>query len=132
MAPKKGKVLIVEDQKLWREQFFGEPLRDLGLTLFPAATKAKALALLDKHRFDLAIIDVNLTDVTGNTDGLLVVDRLLDSGAKTPIIVVSGSADAIRTLGQQAYNKVFAKIQKASFELEEFINQVQKALKQSR
>ena len=129
MTQLKGQVLVVEDQEFWREQFFGESLRDMGLTLFTAATKDEALTLLDKHRFDLAVIDVNLTAVTGNRDGLLVVDRILDSNIDLPIIIVSGSADAIRMLNQKPYN-VFAKIQKASFDLADFIAQVELAIKQ--
>ena len=125
-----GQVLIVEDQALWREQFFGEPLQELGLKVFPASTKEEALALVDKYQFDLAIIDVNLTAVTGNIDGLIVADHLESSKAKTPIIIVSGSTEALQALHERRY-EVFAEIQKASFNLEDFISQVKTAMGQN-
>ena len=121
------KVLVVEDQELWCHQFFGEVLEDLGYVVFPAPTKEKAIELLDQYRFDLAIIDINLTAITGNTDGLLVVDYLRSKDTDLPIIVVSGTDGDFRSLREQGYI-IFAEISKELFDLEQFMAQVQKAV----
>lgn len=120
-------ILVVEDQEYWREGVFGESLQELGFAVFSASTREKALELLDKHRFNLAIIDINLTNVTGNTDGLIVIERIQNLNAKTPIIVVSGTAGGLRTLQERGY-QVFAQIRKDAFDLEDFIRHVQMAL----
>ena len=124
-----GRVLVVEDQDLWREQFFGEALKDLGFTVHLAANKDEALTLLAEYGFDLAVIDINLTAVTGNTDGLIVADYLESSGATTPIIVVSGTDGGFRAL-QERRERIFAEIPKDSFNLELFISKVMLAVSQ--
>ncbi len=121
------KVLVVEDQELWCDQFFGEVLEDLGYLVFSAPTKEKAIELLDQYCFDLAIIDINLTAITGNTDGLLVVDYLRSKDGDLPIIVVSGTDGDFRSLRERGY-AIFAEISKELFDLEQFMVQVQKAV----
>ena len=121
------KVLVVEDQELWCHQFFGEVLEDLGYLVFPALTRENALELLDQYRFDLAIIDINLTAITGNTDGLLVVEYLRSKDADLPIIVVSGTDGDFRGLRERGYT-IFAEISKEVFDLEQFMVQVQRAV----
>ncbi len=126
MTGQAPQVLVVEDQELWREQFFGESLQELGFKVFAAATKEEALALLDRHTFTLAIIDINLTQVPGNTDGLVVANYINRRGLKLPIIVVSGSEEGMRLLGSRQ-NLVMAEIKKDKFDLNEFIAQVKQA-----
>ena len=129
MTSTAGQILVVEDQAYWREDVFSESLQELGFAVFPAANKEQALALLDEHRFNLAIIDINLTDVTGNTDGLIIADRIQSTNVQTPIIVVSGTEGGLRALKERAY-QVFAQMRKDTFDLEDFIEQVQKAVAQ--
>jgi CheY-like chemotaxis protein len=126
MSHRPLQVLVVEDQDLWREQFFGESLQDLGFAVFPASTKDEALALLDQHSFDLAVIDINLTEVPGNTDGIDVTSYIESQGINCPIIFVSGSEEGLRS-GGEYHDLVFAEIRKDSFNLDEFINQVKAA-----
>lgn len=125
------RVLIVEDQELWREQFFGEALEDLGYVVFMASTKDEALILLERYQFDLAIIDINLTAVTGNTDGLAVAEYIEHHGVATPIIVVSGTDGGFRVMRERGHH-VFAEIPKDIFDLEQFIAKVQLAVDGSR
>jgi CheY-like chemotaxis protein len=126
MAQGQLQVLVVEDQQLWREQFFYESLQDLGFKVLLASTKDEALALVDKHTFDLAVIDINLTDVPGNTDGLDVTNYIERKGITLPIIFVSGSEEGLRSV-REHQDLVFAEIRKDSFNLDEFILQVKKA-----
>ena len=127
MAQHPKQALIVEDQQLWRESFFGEALRELGFTVFPAATKEEALELLDTHSFDIAIVDINLTEVPGNSDGLIVTDYIEYKGLRLPIIVVSGSEDGLRNLGDQQ-PLIIARIRKDAFDLDEFVTHVKRAV----
>ena len=126
-SPLEGKVLIVEDQEMWREHFLKEPLQELNLIIFVASTKEQALALLKQQHFNLAIVDINLTDVTGNIDGLDIINYLQQTQANTQVIVVSGTPDSFSTLRQHNY-QVFSQIQKESFDLESYIVKVQQAL----
>jgi len=130
MTYSKALVLVVEDQEIWREQSLGEPLQELGVTVFFASNKEEALALLDLHRFDLAIIDLNLTEVPGNRDGVYVADYIESKGTKMPIIVISGSEDGLRALRERP-RKIFAQIRKDRFDLDIFVNQVKAALNTS-
>jgi DNA-binding NtrC family response regulator len=122
--------LVVEDQELWRELFFGEALQDMGFKVFPAATKEDALELLDKHSFDVAVIDINLTEVPGNSDGVVVADYIEHKGIWLPIIVVSGSEDGLRALSEQR-RLIQAKIRKDAFNLDEFVAEVERAVGQA-
>ncbi len=130
MVKSPTRVLIVEDQELWREQFFSEALEDLGYIVFAASTKEEALVLVDRHQFDLAIIDINLTAVTGNTDGLVIAEEIQKCNALTPIIVVSGTDGGFRVMRERGHH-VFAEIPKDVFDLEQFIAKVQLALTKS-
>lgn len=129
MSQQPRRALVVEDQQLWRELFFGDALRELGFTVFPAATKEEAIELLDTHSFDIAIIDINLTQVPGNSDGLIVTDYIEYKGLRLPVIVVSGSEDGLRKLGNQK-SLIVAKIRKDAFDLDEFVNHVKTAVSQ--
>lgn len=125
--PNNQTVLIVEDQNLWREQLLGESVRALGLNVLLAATKDEALHLLDSFGVDLAVIDINLTEIAGNTDGLAVADHLEHLGKKTPIIIVSGATEGFQMLAERSY-QVFARLRKDLFDLDEFIRLVETAL----
>ena len=123
MSLSQRRVLVVEDQELWREQFFCESLQELGFIVFPAATKEEALELLENHEFDLAVIDINLTEVPGNIDGLILADYIESKGFAIPIIAVSGSEDGLQALSERQH-LVCAKIRKDAFDLGEFISRV--------
>jgi len=127
MSLSQRRVLVVEDQELWREQFFCESLRELDFIVFPAATKEEALKLLEEYEFDLAVIDINLTQVPGNIDGLILADHIDSKGFAIPIIAVSGSEDGLRALSERQH-LIRAKIRKDSFDLDEFISQVKIAM----
>jgi DNA-binding NtrC family response regulator len=130
MMQQRKQALVVEDQQLWRELFFGEALEDMGFKVFPAATKEEALDLLDKHTFDVAVIDINLTEVPGNSDGVLVTDYIERKGIWLPIIVVSGSEDGLRALSEKRH-LIHAEIRKDAFNLDEFVAEVAKAVEQT-
>ncbi len=125
MTNSPAQVLIVEDQANWR-QVFSESVQELGATPLAAANKEEALALLNQYRFNLALIDINLTDVPGNHDGLSVIDAIQNK-EPLPIIVVSGSDIGLSTL-KDYQHQIFAAIRKEQFNLDDFVALVEKAL----
>lgn len=130
MAQHAARVLVVEDQEIWRTESFSEPLQELGLEVWGAATKEEALDMIQQYLFDLAIIDLNLTEVPGNTDGLAVVGHILEKTPRIPIIIVSGSEDGLRALEKCKY-PIYDTIEKHLFNLEDFVMQVNQALQQN-
>lgn len=122
-----GQVLIVEDDEVWRTQLL-EQLQELGLTVFAVATKEEAITLVDTYSFDLTIIDINLTNITGNRDGLHVVDYLESKGKATPVIVISGSTEEGWRALRDRQRLILAEIRKDEFDLEAFLALVKTVL----
>ena len=92
MSGSNHNVLIVEDLSSWRRRFKrilqGEPLN-----LFEAAGYDEALKLVKRHHFDVAVIDVNLSGVPHNVDGLLLAEQMWHTNSKVKIILISGSRE---------------------------------------
>ncbi|MBL7200052.1 MAG: response regulator, partial [Anaerolineae bacterium] len=63
------RTLIVEDDEDWRQQV-KEILQDEGYHVSLATTLEQARAIVDACSIDVAIVDINLTDVTANRDGI--------------------------------------------------------------
>ena len=82
--------------------------------------------MLENYEFDLAVIDINLTEVPGNIDGLILADYIATKGPVIPIIAVSGSESGLRALNERQH-LVWAKIRKDAFDLDEFITEVKMA-----
>lgn len=94
-----------------------------------AATYQEALDLIEAQTFDLVILDVNLTGVIENYDGLRVGRKLWGKDRHTKIIVVSGSDGVVKRL--PSFNFIPSYIlQKQSLEQDEFIEKVRLALSQ--
>ena len=64
MADMKGRILIVDDEKLQREIII-LTLKKEGHELAEAASVREALALLDKREFDLILTDLMMQGQTG-------------------------------------------------------------------
>ncbi len=121
-----GQVLIAEDERYWREQVFGEALEEAGFAVVTAATCDQALKALDDHHFDVAVVDINLTGVSENTDGVRVIKKALRLNPHIGIVVVSGSKTRTQRVVQGL--KLAAFIEKRSFDVSEFVRIVSDAL----
>jgi DNA-binding NtrC family response regulator len=125
----KGNVLVVEDDEDWREEI-NEILEDEGYKVRVAATRSQAQSELDANSFDVAIIDINLTNVTANRDGEEVFNYIMASGLPTKVIILSGTdipdKDAkykpFRTL-HKTEEQVFDKLLEAVYEIVRSENQ---------
>ena len=125
MADRPKTVLIVEDEVDWREQIFRESLEDEGLIVFTAATYDESIELIDQHAFDLAVVDINLTNVPGNVQGAQVM-RYIRDRQDTRIIVVSGSRE--RNQKQIEDIDYVAFIEKDSFDIAAFVQVVREIM----
>lgn len=126
---KKNRILIVEDEKRWREDILREALEGEGYDVHTSNSYRQAVTTLARQVFDLVVVDVNLTGVSGNQDGIRIVKRLASRGDKTPVIVVSGSKT--REAAQESLKpyRPHAFLDKTTFDIAKFVDTVARALK---
>ena len=82
--PNPPRVLLVEDEVKTRDSIT-EGLRLEGWTMTAAATAGDAVALIDRDKFDLIVLDWMLPD----GDGMEVLQHLRDSGHHTPVLMLT-------------------------------------------
>ncbi|MBX7183961.1 MAG: sigma-54 dependent transcriptional regulator [Vicinamibacteria bacterium] len=83
-----GAVLVVDDDEALSE-LISTALGEAGYEVRVARSVAEASALLSEREFDVALLDMHLPDGTGAD----VLRRLVDDGALTETIVLTGSRD---------------------------------------
>jgi DNA-binding NtrC family response regulator len=121
-------ILVVEDEERWREDVFREALEDGGYQVMTSSSYGEAVAALDRQAFDLVVIDVNLTGVSGNRDGVRLLERMASLGHRSLAIVVSGSKtwdmaeESVRKFRPVAF------LDKTMFDVTEFVTLVRDAL----
>jgi DNA-binding NtrC family response regulator len=127
--PKRHRILIVEDEKRWREDILREALEGEPYDVQTSASYHQAVKALAQQAYDLVVVDVNLTGVSGNQDGIRIVKRISSRGDRIPIIVVSGSKT--RDAAQESLKRYrpYAFLDKTTFDIAEFVSLVQTALR---
>jgi DNA-binding NtrC family response regulator len=85
-------ILIVEDRDNW-QSILGNELRQMGYLPHRATSRAEALAALETHRFDLAIVDPRLTDSRFNRDGMIIIQQLRERHPDLPIVIITAMKD---------------------------------------
>ena len=121
-------ILVVEDEKQWREDTFREVLEDEGYQVEMASNYSEAVAAIDRRAFDLAVIDINLTAIPGNRDGIRVLEYMAAREHQTRAIIVSGSkAWAAAEEYARKFNPV-AFFDKTRFDVAEFVTMVTETL----
>jgi len=120
-------ILVAEDEEQWREDIFREALEDAGYQVVTSSNYAEAIAALDQQVFDLAVIDVNLTGVPGNQDGLRVLEQMAALGHDSLSVIVSGSKS--RALNEDRIKEFqpLALVDKTKFDVAEFVTLVASA-----
>jgi CheY-like chemotaxis protein len=87
---KRRRILVVDDIEDWRVTLSGL-LLDEGYEVEVADSSANALALLDAHTFDLALLDVRLVESEdGNTEGLTLASKIRDIRPRVKIVFITG------------------------------------------
>ena len=82
------RVLIVDDSQDWRNDL-EELFRGKNCDVMTAKDRATAMSLLAAHAFDIAILDVNLTDEIHNVEGLLINQELKRLSPQTRVVLIS-------------------------------------------
>lgn len=123
-------VLVVEDDAGWRS-VLTELLEDGGYGVRSCSSFVEATGLLRRNHFHLAVIDLALASslFEENLDGYRLLSNLQKSNI--PVIVVSGFADPARI--QQAFEeqRIFACLEKQSFDRKAFLKTVKNAASQA-
>lgn len=97
-----NRILVVDDEKTLRH-FLRLNLREQGYHVTEAADGQTALKLIDHNSFDIALIDLHLTDM----DGLDIVRYLRRVAPHTSVIILTGYAtvdSAVEALRQGAHD----------------------------
>ncbi len=97
-------ILIVDDEDTFR-YFLARHLKEQGYNVTEAADGQTAIDLIDRHCFEVALVDLRLTDM----DGLEVMRHLRQTTPKTSVIILTGYAtvdSAIEALRQGAHDYV--------------------------
>ena len=124
-------VLVVEDEEYWREAVFREALEDAGYLVRTCSAYAEAVAALDERVFDLVVIDVNLTGIAGNRDGVRVLEYMAALGHRSLSIVVSGSRTRAMAMESTARFRPLAFLDKTTFDVAKFVTLVTDSLAQA-
>lgn len=90
-------VLIVEDLSSWRKSF-KRFLKHEPFNLSFASDYFEALQKAKFFPFDLIILDVNLSGVPYNVDGLHLAEQIWQWNKKVKVIIVTGSPEWDRRL----------------------------------
>ncbi len=86
----RGRVLIVDDQKNWRETL-EELLQAEGYRVHTADTLAQARAILSDAEFDVAILDIRLLDEDRyDVQGLQLLKEIKTTGRRTEALILTG------------------------------------------
>lgn len=95
-------ILVVDDENTLRH-FLRLNLQDQGYLVSEAADGKTAISLIDQHHFDVALVDLRLTDM----DGLDIMRHLRKVSPQTSVIILTAYAtldSSIEALRQGAHD----------------------------
>jgi CheY-like chemotaxis protein len=119
-AHDKPLVLIVEDD-LWIQSIAAELLEDDGFAIATATDGESGLELVESKRPDVILLDLGLPRMSGSS--FLAYLRGEPTSRETPVIVVSGRAEALSQSVSSLANSVLRK----PFDVTELTTQVRDA-----
>jgi DNA-binding NarL/FixJ family response regulator len=91
-APAKHQVLLVEDHPLFRERIGMLINKELGMEVCGEADNIKdAMAIIQKHRPDIAIVDINLR----GSSGLELVKDIKAQGLDVAVLILSMHEESV-------------------------------------
>jgi len=120
---KKAVILIIDDDPNLRKTL-ADILRGKGYATFVARDGAAGLACLQKHRIDLALIDLGLPDISG----LDVLSWIKAGQPSTAVIILTGNAtveSAIEATNRGAFSYLLK-----PYAIEQLMLQIRRAIEQ--
>jgi len=119
------RIAIIDDEAGMRNSL-GFLLEQEGFTVVTFEDGLQLLQAMSKTRFDLFLLDVCMPEM----DGFQLLDRILESDAQVPVVMMTGQAStesAVRALKKGAYDYL-----RKPFEHEDLVKTVQNVLQQKR
>jgi len=128
----RGKILIVEDYRDWRELLSGMLMRE-GHEVQTAANLQEARALIrDNKDLDLAILDIRLVETDeSNEDGMQLLADIHRNQGFTRVIMISGHGTMEKQRKAFREFRAFDFFRKEQFNSEEFRRGVQEAVEEA-
>ncbi len=121
------RALVVEDEPIWRH-ILSEILSDIGFAVDRAASFAEGAQAITGRVYDLAVIDVSLTeDDHENRDGIRLLELLHQQNASTPTLVVSAHTTSEIRLDTHPTSAFSFFISKSDFDRNAFVDLVTRA-----
>jgi diguanylate cyclase (GGDEF)-like protein len=121
----KPSILIVDDDAEMRRTL-SSTLRTKGYQPFAAKTGVKGLSLIGQNEFNVAIIDLQLPDISG----LEVLDRVKTVSPFTEIVILTGHA-TLASAVKATNNGVFSYLQKPC-QIEQLLLHIRRAIERQR
>ena len=129
---KQGHVLIVDDEKQWRDELV-ETLDRGGLQADSVPTAAEALERLNQRLYHVLVLDIRMNESDfSNVDGIDLLDDLDRRGLTEATKVIMLSAYGTKEQMRKAFRdyKVADFISKGRFDDQAFLESVQKSVQQ--
>jgi len=118
----KYNILIIEDFPSWQKSF-KRFLRNEPFNVILASTYQEALQLARAYSLDVIILDINLSGVPYNVDGLRLADQIWQRNQDVQIIIVSGSREWQRRLQTCNFSPSFI-LEKRSLDQDDLVSKI--------
>ena len=119
-------ILVVEDLPSWQKKF-KRFLKDEPFNIVVATNYLEALILAELYAIELMVLDVNLSGVPYNIDGLRAAEELWCKNKNMKIIIVSGDQGWNRRLEVYGFDPNFV-LEKQSLDQDDFVRKIYQAL----
>ncbi len=122
-------ILVVEDDISWQKAF-KRFLGDEPFTISVTSNYQNTLNLIETQSFDLAILDIHLSESDdNNTDGLRIARKLRLKDERIKIIIVSGTDDPSGYLSSMNFVPQYI-LKKQNLDPDDFVKKIYAALAQ--
>ena len=119
-------VLIIEDLPSWRKSL-KRYLQHEPFNLFFATDYCEALQKAKLFPFDLIILDVNLSGVPYNVDGLNLAEQLWEWNQQIKVIIVTGSCEWDQRLTMYRFSPSFI-LEKRNLDQDDLIAKIYQSI----
>jgi ActR/RegA family two-component response regulator len=120
-----GKILFVDDNKVFRDRY-AQALTRAGFIVQSASTAPEAIQWIRREHYEVAFVDIMLSDRPRDRGGFDVISELLKASPDTRVIVISGTADI--TVAVEAFRSgAFDFLEKALITPDEIVAAASKA-----
>jgi len=120
-------ILIIEDLPSWQKNF-RRLLKDQPFNVLIPSNYREALHFVQTCQIDVLILDVNLSGVPYNVDGLRLANEIWKLKNDIKIIIISGSREWDRRLGEYDFSPEFI-LEKQSLDHDDLISKIYQTVK---